>query len=247
MSKSVILIDFDNIYYKKTFSKEKLSLDFGFLVDSIVSYSDKNVETVEIRLYDGWRSNARATQKANEVFALIEQVEADLFPLLIDRSKIFGNVSLVMSQYGIDYEWENTLSVKKGIHRLTIKNQELDERQCSENAQCPLQMISKASKGESVDCPVGQCESVNFNKLERNEQKMVDAMMGSDLFEYTIDPTFSAVAIVSDDMDILPSLLLASRHRDDSTNLLYVSKNRWNMNKYKNLFGDNKIKTLLWE
>ena len=81
MSKSVILLDFDNIYYKKTFSKEKLIMDFGYLVDNLVSYSDNNIETVEIRLYDGWRSNARATQKANEVFAIIEQVEAELFPL----------------------------------------------------------------------------------------------------------------------------------------------------------------------
>lgn len=198
-------------------------------------------------MYDGWRSNARATQKANEVFAIIEQVEAELFPLINDRRKVFGSVSLVMSQYGIDYEWENTLAIKKGIHRLTIKNQELDEKPCSDNTQCPLQMISKASKGELVDCPVGLCESVNFDKLERNEQKMVDAMMGSDLLEYTIEPTFSAIAIVSDDMDVLPSLLLASRHRDDSTNLLYVSKNKWNLNKYKNLYSDNKIKTLLWE
>lgn len=246
MSKSVILIDFDNIYYKKNFSEEKLSLDFGYLVDSIVSL-DKNIKTIEIRLYDGWRSNSRPTQKANSVFAIIGQVEAELFPIIYDMKKVFGSISLVMSQYGFDYEWENTLAIKKGIHRLTIKNQEPDENKCSENSLCPLQMISKASKGEVVECPVGLCENVNFNKLERNEQKMVDAMMGSDLFEYALDSSFSTVAIVSDDMDILPSLLLASKHRENSTNLLYISKNRWNMNKYKNLFSDNNIKTLLWE
>lgn len=246
MSKSVILIDFDNIYYKKDFTKEKLSLDFGFLAECIVS-SDVYIETIEIRLYDGWRSNSRTTQKANKVFAIIEQVEAELFPIIHDMRKVFGNVSLVMSQYGFNYEWENTLTIKKGIHRLTIKNQELDERKCSENSQCPLQMISKASKGEVVNCPVGQCESVNFDKLVRNEQKMVDAMLGSDLFEYTVDPSFTTVAIVSDDMDILPSLLLASKHREYSTNLLYVSKNRWNMNRYNDLFSDNKINTLVWE
>lgn len=45
MSKSVILLDFDNIYYKKTFSKEKLIMDFGYLVDNLVSYSDNNINT----------------------------------------------------------------------------------------------------------------------------------------------------------------------------------------------------------
>lgn len=245
MEKSVVLIDFENIFYKKEITKELLCMNLSSMIDNLMLKCE--IETIDIRLYDGWRKQARSTQKADVVSSVIEQVEAELFPIVNNKSKIYGKINLAISQYGIDYEWENTLSIKSGVHRLSINNKEMPDYQCCNDINCPLQIISKASKGENVNCPIDVCESVNFNKLVRNEQKMVDAMMGSDLLEFAIDEDYDIVVIASDDMDILPSLLLASRHKAAPTLLLYVTRNKWHLKQYSSLFSKNDIISILWE
>lgn len=240
MNKCVVLIDYENIYYGKDSTKERLSFDFSIILDALW---EDTIDYIEIRLYDGWRTEAHSTQKADRVSAITEQVEAELFPVIKNGRKVFGVINLATSQYGFEFEWENTLAIKSGVHRLSI-NDKIE--QCCDNLSCPIQMISKASKGETVSCPIEACESVNFNKLVRREQKMVDAMIASDMLEYILDEEYNTIAIVSDDTDMFPSLLMASKHKKNSQRLVYITKNNWHLKKYKSLFYNNNIKGIFY-
>lgn len=244
MNKCVVLIDYENIYYGKDSTKERLCYDFSAVLDRLW---EDDIDYIEIRLYDGWRTDAHYTQKANRVSSIIEQVEAEIFPVIKNGWKAFGSIELATSQYGFDFEWENTLAIKSGVHRLSINDKEADGNRCRDSLSCPIQMISKASKGEIVSCPMETCETVNFNKLVRREQKMVDAMIASDMFEYTLDEEYKTVAIVSGDTDMLPSLLMVSKHKKASKRLVYITKNNWHLKKYDSLFSDNNIIGMLWE
>lgn len=102
MEKSVVLIDFENIFYKKEITKELLCMNLSSMIDNLMLKCE--IETIDIRLYDGWRKQARSTQKADVVSSVIEQVEAELFPIVNNKSKIYGKINLAISQYGIDYE-----------------------------------------------------------------------------------------------------------------------------------------------
>lgn len=246
MSRAVILIDFDNIYYKVEFSKEKLCMDFSALIDYSLGET-ADIDSVTLRLYDGWRKDARSTQKADRVSSVIEGVEAELFPIIRNKRKIFGEIVLATSQYGFDFEWGNTLSIKSGIHRLSLKGGSITDNQCGDDSHCPLLMISNASKGKIVSCPIDECKNVNFDKLVRNEQKMVDTMMTCDYLDFAIDKDFEVVAIVSDDVDVLPSLLLASKYKKPSMRLLYIAKNNWHLKQYDFIFSENNIISMLWE
>lgn len=76
---------------------------------------------------------------------------------------------------------------------------------------------------------------------------MVDTMMTCDYLDFAIDKDFEVVAIVSDDVDVLPSLLLASKYKKPSMRLLYIAKNNWHLKQYEFIFSENNIISMLWE
>ena len=178
--------------------------------------------------------------------SLLYQIEGELFPSIIAGRRMAGSIELAFSQYGIDHEWENTMNLKKGVHRLSIDDSCRDSNQCNDASHCPIHIISKASKGEEVICPIDGCGAVSFDRLVRNEQKMVDTMMGCDMLEYILDEEYGLVAVMSDDIDMLPPLLLSAKHKPQDSILCYFTKNKRNKERYEPLLSNYKIITQLW-
>ena len=245
-TKSVVLIDFENLFYKRRLTDTLLVETFRDLMKTVVKMSD-NLNSIEIRLYDGWRHEMQNTQKADQVMSLLYQIEGELFPSIIAGRKMAGSIELAFSQYGIDHEWENTMNLKKGVHRLSIDDSCRDSSHCNDTSHCPIHMISKASKGEDVTCPIDGCGAVSFDRLVRNEQKMVDTMMGCDMLEYILDEEYGLVAVMSDDIDMLPPLLLSGKHKPQDSVLCYFTKNKKNKERYEPLLSNYQIITKLWQ
>lgn len=245
-NKSVVLIDFENLFYKRKLNDEFLVAIFKDIMKIIANMSN-DINSIDIRLYDGWRHERQNTQKADHVMSLLYQIEGKLFPSVVAGRRMAGSIELAFSQFGIDHEWENTMNMKKGVHRLSIDDSCRDSTHCNDESHCPIHMISKASKGEEVICPIDGCGAVSFDRLVRNEQKMVDTMMGCDMLEFILDEEYGLVAVMSDDIDMLPPLLLSAKHKPHDSILCYFTKNNKMKERYEPLLSNYQIITKLWQ
>lgn len=59
-TKSVVLIDFENLFYKRRLTDTLLVETFRDLMKTVVKMSD-NLNSIDIRLYDGWRHEMQNT------------------------------------------------------------------------------------------------------------------------------------------------------------------------------------------
>lgn len=246
MPKVVVLIDFENIFYNRKPTVELLKANFLSMVD-VICDCNADIEQIDFRLYDGWRSGAHPTQQADMVSSILLEVEQAIFPLLRNKRKIQGMIHLATSLIGIDYEWDDTMRSKTGIHRLAINDSCNMRESCLNTDQCPLHLISRASRGEVVLCPIEGCGSIDFSRLVRKEQKMVDAMMGSDLLELGLSSDYDIIVLVTDDTDMYPLLLQSSLHKRGDVRLLYLTSNKWHKKNYSEIFKSTNIETLLWQ
>lgn len=246
MPKVVVLIDFENIFYNRKPTVELLKSNFFPMLDVICEGND-DIEQIDFRLYDGWRSGAHPTQRADMVSSILTEVEQAMFPLLRNKRKIQGTIQLATSLIGIEYEWDNTMRAKTGIHRLAINDSCKMRESCLNIDKCPLHLISRASRGEEVLCPIDGCGSIDFSRLVRKEQKMVDAMMGSDLLELGLSSDYNIIVLVTDDTDMYPLLLQSSLHKRSDVRLLYLTLNNWHKKNYSEIFKSTNIETLLWQ
>ena len=247
MKKGVILVDFDNAFYGQCSNADVIFCQIGmYLSFCLSSYSD--LESVDIRLYGGWRAEARNTKLADELNGYLEDVNSRLFPYVYKGKKVRGNVSLVISQFNLDIEWKNTYQEKCGRHYLKVKAD--SSRVCNNDPSiCPIHMIANATRGVAVSCPNKGCENIDINQLVRMEQKMVDSMMTCDILEYTQDKDYRVVEVVSDDVDLHPALALAGERYSakNNVNLLLLLRNRVNMTAYSELLSPYHVDLRLWQ
>ena len=247
MKNAVILIDFDNVFYGNEINEGKVRSQIAAFIDYIKK-EKFGLEKIEVRLYGGWRSNSSYTQKADQIHGMVELLNSELFPVLIDKRRIYGDIRLVTSMYGLEYVWENTFQEKRGIHRLKVK--QTNERMCSDDqARCPVQIIANATKCKDVVCPVNGCDYVDFSHLVRMEQKMVDTMISCDILEYTKDNDYCLVIVVSNDVDLHPALALAGAKylKEDSCHILLFVGNSQKCKDYNNILHNYHIKVEKWD
>lgn len=247
MSKGVILVDFDNAFYGCEMNGSMIRAQISSFIDQAKD-DMTDMEQLEVRLYGGWRGNAVFTQKADILHSEVEVMNSELFPFVLDKHLVHGNVSLVTSLFGVEYVWENTFQEKSGIHRLNVRK--IDGPKCaSESSRCPIHLISKATKNRDVMCPVEECGYIDFSQLVRMEQKMVDSMMVCDILEYTKDKEYGLVTVVSDDVDLHPALVLAGQNYLEKSlcQLKLMINNRKMHSNYKKLLGNYHIQVELWD
>lgn len=249
MVKGVILVDFDNVFYGRDFNVGVISSRLDDFIRVALAASAE-IESLTIRLYGGWKSNAEYTTEASRVLACIEPVESQLFPYIHDRRCIYGEVELATSQYNLGIEWENTLQEKSTRHRLNVRHDTV--HQCHHSPdECPIHLVARATRGQRVTCPIDGCETLDVSQLVRLEQKMVDSMMNCDILEYILDKNSETkvLEVVSDDIDFHPALALAGERYAEANGvkLLLVVSNRQNRERYEHLLGAHHIQISVWQ
>lgn len=247
MTKAVILVDFDNVFYGDELSSTKVQYRLEQFISECLT-TVPEFESLEVRLYGGWKSNTGFTQRADTVRSYMDRLNSLLFPRIYRKRRILGNVNVVTSQYGLDVEWDNTLQEKHGRHMLKVKTE--GNRIChAAPAKCPLYLIANATRGAHVNCPIDGCESIDIAQLIRMEQKMVDTMMTCDILEYVHEPDCRAIEVVSDDVDLHPALALAGSKYASKTGvqIILLVHNQRKSHNYATLLNPYHVRISNWK
>lgn len=249
MSKGVILIDFDNVFYGRDFNTGVIKSQLDDFIQASLAASPQ-IDYLTIRFYGGWKMNAAYTAEASKVLGCIESVQSDLFPYIYAGHRVYGEVELATSQYNVGIEWENTLQEKRTRHKLNVKTDTV--RHCHhEPEKCPIHLVAKATRGHKVSCPIDGCETLDISQLVRLEQKMVDSMMNCDILEYILDKDseVQVLEVVSDDIDFHPALALAGERyaEQNGVKLLLMVNNKQNSELYEQQLGAHHIQVQTWQ
>lgn len=247
MTKAVILVDFDNVFYGDELSSTKVQYRLELFISECLAKVPE-FELLEVRLYGGWKTSTGFTQRADTVRGYLDRLNSQLFPRIYNKRRVLGKVIVVTSQYGVDVEWDNTMQEKHGRHMLKVKTE--GDCVCHEDStRCPLHLIANATRGARVSCPNDGCEYIDVTQLIRMEQKMVDTMMTCDILEFVHEPECRAIEVVSDDVDLHPALALAGSKYSSETGvrLILLVRNQLKSQKYANLLNPHHVLICNWQ
>lgn len=248
MSKGIILVDYNNAFYGRIEAEAYVKSKIEEFLEECTSVAE-SIDSIDIRLYGGWMSNSSYTNSASKVLGIIEALKSSIFPIPFKGTRLYGDISLVISQHNLDIKWDNTFQEKRAKHSLKVCD-DMSQMCCSDNEEsCPLQIIAKATCGKEVVCPVNGKNYVNASNLIRMEQKMVDSMMSCDILEYIKDEECEVLEVVSNDIDLHPALALAGAKYALANNvsLLLLLNNRRSKNACEQLLSVHNIKVKLWQ
>lgn len=205
----VLLIDVDN-YFKPEFLDDGLAR-FAYSLNAFIGFGISLMTTpsdILIRLYGGWVDNGILTRRAS----MLEQVinASPIFPFrdssrgTIVRGKIELAKSLLVHPR---LEWSGTFRTKAGLPRIRLEQN--FTHSCVDQDLCPVRVLARFTKSRSKMCPVKDCTVLNRDAFKCAEQKMVDTLISCDLIALASDPYTAAVALLSEDTDLLPPLVQA--------------------------------------
>jgi hypothetical protein len=200
-----ILIDWDNV-------EESLRRQGPrYVADRIWTTLEKSmpghlqgVTRLDVRLYGGWYGPQKLTKYGAQMAA---DVQKD-FPFMLRSSTQNTNVTiggeLAQSLLRLPkYTLPHTFRSRQGPPRLTCTPP--STLGCSDST-CPVLVVHEFfAKGK---CPAAHCSRQIDEVLGRNEQKLVDTMLVSDLIHLAFSGE-RCISVVSSDDDLWPGMLMA--------------------------------------
>ncbi|WP_242345075.1 hypothetical protein [Anaeromyxobacter terrae] len=197
-----VLVDFDNLV--RDFRRHDLRWVAETVIHSAGPFVPGTRRSIRIRLYGGWYEQNKPTRLAQ---ALMAEIDRD-FPALVpveQRSRRTAVVSAELA-YSLEIEPQNhifhTLRTRNNLGSLKGKN----EFDCGQ-AGCPMKtLLGLVSKRK---CTVPGCTTQLSEVLHRQEQKLVDSMMLTDLIHLSSQPE-STICVVSSDDDLWPGIRFAT-------------------------------------
>lgn len=225
--KAAVLIDFDN--YVKTEHGSSAIAQSNALIAQIVSEllrTSPGIDQVEVRLYGGWLQDGNLTRRASEV--LLEIGQCDLFPLLSPQTKqiVRGTVELAYAIRALPHvRWPGTYRTKNGHPPVRLASEPIDTHcQRASADHCPIRIYKRFVKRPRKLCPVDSCTVTNVAAFQVYQQKMVDTMLACDLIAFAMGESTEHLILCSDDVDLLPALLMSSSYAN--TAQIHLWQNR---------------------
>ena len=233
--KSVVIVDFDN-YFPKQMSEypaERLETFFNLIISDILT-NNSEISEIIIRLYGGWYQGNVYSRKASELQATLQGIS--LFPFTYNTSRIVGLIVMAEQMYGVNHIWTNTFQEKAGIQKVKIDWTRTGAN-CTHSApKCPVKILSNFIKNSSHQCSNTGCGTIQSDVFFRREQKIVDTMMTCDVLSFSEENDVTSIYIISDDIDLFPSIAL-SKAKNADTNIIMVIKNRRLLGQYQNILS----------
>ena len=246
-----LLVDGDNIFKTEYLDSgfNLFKLEFNRLV-TLAFKLDTTTQDISIRIYGGWKTSNVWTNRASRMQQAIGAQQ--LFPFAHPPVGIVrGSVKLVTSLL-VDPQlnWDTTFKVRAGLRRVTLAEAPCFDGCSSPQSECPVRRFAKFTKNRGSNCPADGCSVSNEKVFKSAEQKMVDTMLACDLIECASDDSISAVAIVTEDTDLLPALVqaanLVKRMRRHQKHRLVLPR-RSSSFPHMNDLVERGIETLTWE
>lgn len=197
-----VLIDFDNL--PSTIRNRGL-VSLARSVHHSIESRFITVDEIRIRLYGGWYDTQGLTRDGTRLTQDIGMA----FPLIIaNNQQINCRIHCDIASSLIDTPADlllHTFRQRNGIRsRLTVAH----VPNCANQSCCVIQHVAQWSRGR---CHVAGCGVSARSVFTYNEQKLVDTLLCCDLIVLATRGPRDPVYLVSDDDDMIPAILLASR------------------------------------
>lgn len=214
MKRGFILLDFNNVFTGDLVSFTSNDIEAKLMVPIRKMLSDHvNINRIEIRIYGGWYQQGALTDKASTAFTLLSGIDCTI-PLENNGRWVRWGMENVISAYGTNHFWNNTYRQKSGLPRIIVKTDAQRESCGIDKNHCPVEIVKKISKGAEKICQVEGCALKAGDIFQTFGQKMIDTLMACDILTIAEEPETDAIAVMTDDVDILPALVVSSMKYD---------------------------------
>lgn len=204
MGKVVIILDYNNIFTSDTCTPEEIECTLSTVVQEALAHFSGITECY-IRIYGGWYQNGILTGRGSEIMQKFSSICP--IPDVFAGRSVLGNVTFVEQIYGVEHSWLNTYREKPGPR--LIPRRDVHRAHCvGKKNECPVELLSKFTKKENKVCHIEGCNTVYRDVFSQYGQKMVDTMMVCDILTYGEDEDTLAIYVLTDDVDLYPSLAL---------------------------------------
>ena len=185
---------------------------------------NSNINRIDIRVYGGWYQQGLLTDKASTAFTLLGGIDCAI-PLQNRGRWVRWGIENVISAYGTNHFWDNTYRQKNGLPRIIVKTDAQRERCGTDKFHCPIEIVKKISKGSGKICQVEECTLKAEDIFQTFGQKMIDTMMACDILTIAEEPETDAIAVMTDDVDMLPALVVSALKYKHITFIYKINRN----------------------
>lgn len=210
MERGIVLLDFNNVFTGDLASISSNDIEAKLMVPIREMLSDNaNINRIDIRVYGGWYQQGSLTDKASTAFTLLGGIDCAI-PLQNSGRWVRWGIENVISAYGTNHFWDNTYRQKNGLPRILVNTDAQRERCGIDKSHCPVEIVKKISKAPRKICPVDNCTLKAEDIFQTFGQKMIDTMMACDILTIAEEPETDAIAVMTDDVDMLPALVVSA-------------------------------------
>jgi len=179
---------------------------------------------LHLRLYDGWFSSQNPTQSAQTTSAEVQRDFPTVVTVPSTNGKVVRAVVAAELAYSLHCDPNNhiwhTFRQRVGQANVTCKS---PVSSGCRSKTCALASIPTFFSNKQ--CPEAGCLVTPENLLVRNEQKLVDSMMATDLMSFHLSSQEELVIVSSDD-DLWPVIRLLL-HRGHTIYHIHTIQNRF--------------------
>ena len=198
--RAVVLIDYYNLPNRLTGGGPTAL--WNLLRPAITRVLGQNERSISIRLYGGWYDEKGLTRDGDQLIRDIGQG----FPLVIKRTSGLQRIQCEIASSLLirpNELFPATVRTRNGLRRGTIARR---PRACNNLNSCSISTVRHWLRGQ---CPEHACPVTSENVFRRREQKLVDSLISCDLITIAHSSPQSPALIVTEDDDLVPSMLLA--------------------------------------
>jgi hypothetical protein len=202
-----VFVDYDNVQAAHASAG---AVNLGRMVVSLLpTFVLVRYTAVAVRLYGGWRSNAKLTRLAQRLIPDIRQGSPSVISIQHEGSNISLRLTVELADkpIGATVPLEETLVFDRDLRKFRTKAPPWQH--CSNVGSCGFGTFS--SVGHASACGESTCSMKLGDLLVRDEQKMVDTLIVADMAQCVHVAKASDVVVVSSDTDMWPGVLLALR------------------------------------
>jgi hypothetical protein len=200
-----ILIDFDNI---DPAIKQGGAVAMSKAIASCIPISVvQHYQMLNFRLYGGWRSDGNLTTQAQRIIPDIRMNSPSMVTLGIGNQQLNIGLQVSLADSPI---WQGPILSETFIRDRGLRNFRAKQNpwsECANNLSCGMSHLAALS--HSTACQNNACGAVAGKLLVRNEQKMVDTLLVSDIAYVVLKEKVKDIVVVSSDIDMWPGVLLA--------------------------------------
>ena len=245
MKRGFVLLDFNNVFTGDLTLISSNDIEYKLMVPIRKMLSDySDIDRIEIRAYGGWYQQGALTNKASAAFTLLSGIDCAI-PLQNHGRWVRWRIENVISAYGTNHFWDNTYRQKNGLPRIMVNTDAQRERCGVDKIHCPVEIVKKISKGSEKICHVDGCTLKAGDIFQTFGQKMVDTLIACDILTIADEQETDAIAVMTDDVDILPALVVSSMKYNQVGYYIATHNNQHATQDFPTMLNPYNIKSLI--